>query len=226
MDGKADDALYASSVEGREDAGRRSEHLKILAVIMLGMVVKGTDLERADLVRLGYGSRAVYNAFRAFRRARVLKKVTRKNYALRPWVVASARRLAEEDADRRAGWPNVHDFLFVTYGMFEWDERRMDAFLSLLKKDWLHRMRASGRSLEATPAENAAKGGEEQQRREEKTYSVREASAVLGVTVRSVERWIVSGKIRCTEGSKTVPRGERRVPAAEIRRLLHGVVAA
>lgn len=191
MDGNAADDTsairpFASAVGGvqekgggRESGTTRNDYLKILATVMLGMVVKGTDLERADLVRLGYGRRAAYRAFRALRKAGVLKKVTKKNYALRRWIVTSARRLAEEDIGRPVGWPNIHDFLFVTYGMFEWDERRMDAFLSFLKKDWLHRMYASGRNVEAGAAAAAAaaehdKAKEGAGHEEERTYSVRE----------------------------------------------------
>lgn len=50
----------------------------------------------------------------------------------------------------------------------------------------------------------------------EKHYTMREASRILGVTVRTLQRWDKEGKIRCV---RTVG-GKRRVPESEIRRIL------
>nr|HDO80553.1 IS607 family transposase [Candidatus Bathyarchaeota archaeon] len=47
-------------------------------------------------------------------------------------------------------------------------------------------------------------------------YSMREASKLLGVTVRTIQRWDKEGKIRCV---RTVG-GKRRVPESEIKRIL------
>lgn len=45
---------------------------------------------------------------------------------------------------------------------------------------------------------------------------MREASKLLGVTVRTIQRWDKEGKIRCV---RTVG-GKRRVPESEIKRIL------
>lgn len=202
------EAVFSVSGSNRTN----DEHLKIMAIAVLGMVVKGLDFERRDLIKLGYAKRPILRTFKSLRRAKVLKKITRKNYALRDWVFSAVRKLAAEDIGRPVGWPSIHNFLFVTYGMFDWDERRMDAFLSFLKEDWLHRMRASGR-LERSP------GGEKDARMDEdaRTFSMKEASAMLGVTVRTIERWNDRGKIHCVSLSTGA---RRKVPGSEIRRIL------
>ncbi|MDG7014044.1 MAG: type II toxin-antitoxin system HicA family toxin [Nitrososphaerota archaeon] len=113
------------------------------------------------------------------------------------------------------GWPCIHSFLFVAYGMFDWGERRMGAFLSFLKEDWLHRMRGSGRSLERRGGE--VEGANREGKEEERTYSLKEASAMLGVTVRAIQKWDDQGKIRCVV---LPPSARRKVPESEIRRVL------
>ena len=45
---------------------------------------------------------------------------------------------------------------------------------------------------------------------------MKEASRLLGVTVRTIQRWDKEGKIRCV---RTVG-GKRRVPESEVRRIL------
>jgi len=45
---------------------------------------------------------------------------------------------------------------------------------------------------------------------------MREASRILGVSVRTIQRWDKAGKVRCV---RTV-RGKRRVPESEIKRIL------
>jgi len=45
---------------------------------------------------------------------------------------------------------------------------------------------------------------------------MREAAKILGVSVRTIQRWDKSGKIRCVR----TPGGKRRVPESEIRRIL------
>lgn len=50
----------------------------------------------------------------------------------------------------------------------------------------------------------------------ERLYTMREASRLLGVTVRTIQRWDKAGKIRCV---RTVG-GKRRVPESEIKRIL------
>ncbi len=45
---------------------------------------------------------------------------------------------------------------------------------------------------------------------------MREAAKILGVSVRTIQRWDKSGKIRCIR----TPGGKRRVPESEIRRIL------
>jgi len=50
----------------------------------------------------------------------------------------------------------------------------------------------------------------------EKLYSMKEASELLGVTVRTLQRWDEEGKIHCV---RTVG-GKRRVPESEIKRIL------
>jgi len=50
----------------------------------------------------------------------------------------------------------------------------------------------------------------------EKLYTMREASEILGVHIRTLQKWDKQGKIRCV---RTVG-GKRRVPESEIKRLL------
>mgnify|MGYP001772538944 FL=1 len=50
----------------------------------------------------------------------------------------------------------------------------------------------------------------------EKLYSMKVASEMLGVNVRTVQRWDEEGKIHCV---RTVG-GKRRVPESEIKRIL------
>jgi len=50
----------------------------------------------------------------------------------------------------------------------------------------------------------------------EKLYSMREASEILGVHIRTLQKWDEEGKIRCV---RTVG-GKRRVPESEIKRIL------
>jgi len=50
----------------------------------------------------------------------------------------------------------------------------------------------------------------------EKLYSMKEASQILGVHVRTLQRWDEEGKIHCV---RTVG-GKRRVPESEIKRIL------
>ena len=50
----------------------------------------------------------------------------------------------------------------------------------------------------------------------ERLYTMKEASKLLGVAVRTIQRWDKEGKIRCV---RTVG-GKRRVPESEIRRIL------
>ena len=50
----------------------------------------------------------------------------------------------------------------------------------------------------------------------ERLYTMKEASKLLGVTVRTIQRWDKEGKIRCV---RTVG-GKRRVPESEIKRIL------
>jgi len=45
---------------------------------------------------------------------------------------------------------------------------------------------------------------------------MREAAKILGVSVRTIQRWDKAGKIRCIR----TPGGRRRVPESEIRRIL------
>ncbi len=47
-------------------------------------------------------------------------------------------------------------------------------------------------------------------------YTMKEASKLLGVAVRTIQRWDKEGKIRCV---RTVG-GKRRVPESEIKRIL------
>ena len=209
MDGAANDP--PADEKAAKSSGRpRNERLKLTATIILGMVVKGRDLERRDLTRLGYGKRSVYRALKSLREARVLKKVTRKNYAFRDQVLAEIRKLASEDVGRPVGWPSIHNFLFIAFGMFDWDEKQIDSFLSFVKKDWLHRMRGNERPLVGSPEGDASADGE-------RTYSLKEASAMLGVTVRTIQNWSDRGKVRCI----ALPGSSwRRVPESEMRRLL------
>jgi len=50
----------------------------------------------------------------------------------------------------------------------------------------------------------------------EKLYTMKEASEILGVHIRTLQKWDKEGKIRCV---RTVG-GKRRVPESEIKRLL------
>ena len=50
----------------------------------------------------------------------------------------------------------------------------------------------------------------------ERLYTMKEASKLLGVVVRTIQRWDKEGKIRCV---RTVG-GKRRVPESEIKRIL------
>ncbi|MCD6254777.1 MAG: IS607 family transposase, partial [Deltaproteobacteria bacterium] len=50
----------------------------------------------------------------------------------------------------------------------------------------------------------------------ERHYTMREAAKILGVSVRTIQRWDKAGKIRCIR----TPGGRRRVPESEIRRIL------
>lgn len=50
----------------------------------------------------------------------------------------------------------------------------------------------------------------------ERHYTMKEAAKILGVSVRTIQRWDKAGKIRCI---RTVG-GRRRVPESEIKRIL------
>ena len=50
----------------------------------------------------------------------------------------------------------------------------------------------------------------------ERLYSMKEASKLLGVHIRTIQKWDKAGKIRCV---RTVG-GKRRVPESEIKRIL------
>lgn len=184
----------------------RNENLRIMTTILLGMVVK--DLGRDDLLGLGYREKPVYRAFRSLQRARAIKKVTRRGYAFGDWVMAGVRKFAIEDINHPVGWPSIHNFLFVAYGMFDWDEQKMDEFLSFFKRDWLHRVSRREAEREGTTTKTR-----------ERTYSLGEAAEMLGVTVRTMERWAGRGaKI----GYVRLPSGRKRLPESEIRRVLLG----
>jgi putative resolvase len=51
----------------------------------------------------------------------------------------------------------------------------------------------------------------------EKNYSPREAAAILGVAVHTIQVWDREGRIRCVR----LPSGRRRIPESEVRRLLN-----
>lgn len=50
----------------------------------------------------------------------------------------------------------------------------------------------------------------------EKHYTMREASKILGVSVRRLQIWDKQGKIRCVR----TPGGRRRIPESELKRIL------
>ena len=50
----------------------------------------------------------------------------------------------------------------------------------------------------------------------ERLYTMKEASKLLGVHIRTIQKWDKAGKIRCV---RTVG-GKRRVPESEIKRIL------
>ncbi|MHA1594362.1 MAG: IS607 family transposase [Candidatus Baldrarchaeia archaeon] len=50
----------------------------------------------------------------------------------------------------------------------------------------------------------------------ERLYTLKEASKLLGVHVKTIQKWDREGKIRCVR----TPGGRRRVPESEIRRIL------
>ena len=50
----------------------------------------------------------------------------------------------------------------------------------------------------------------------ERLYTMKEASKLLGVHIRTIQKWDKQGKIRCV---RTVG-GKRRVPESEIKRIL------
>ena len=51
----------------------------------------------------------------------------------------------------------------------------------------------------------------------EKLYRLGEAAKILGVSVSTLRRWDMEGRIRLVR----TPGGQRRVPESEIKRLLH-----
>lgn len=50
----------------------------------------------------------------------------------------------------------------------------------------------------------------------ERLYTMKEASKLLGVHIRTIQKWDKEGKIRCV---RTIG-GKRRVPESEIKRIL------
>ncbi len=50
----------------------------------------------------------------------------------------------------------------------------------------------------------------------EKPYTMKEASRILGVHIRTIQKWDKAGKIRCV---RTVG-GKRRISKSEIKRIL------
>ncbi|MGC8961986.1 MAG: helix-turn-helix domain-containing protein, partial [Candidatus Bathyarchaeia archaeon] len=46
----------------------------------------------------------------------------------------------------------------------------------------------------------------------EKSYSPREAAAILGVTVHTIQVWDRTGRIKCLR----LPSGRRRIPESEV----------
>jgi putative resolvase len=51
----------------------------------------------------------------------------------------------------------------------------------------------------------------------EKNYSPREAAAILGIAVHTIQVWDRQGRIRCVR----LPSGRRRIPESEVKRLLN-----
>jgi len=51
----------------------------------------------------------------------------------------------------------------------------------------------------------------------EKNYSPREAAAILGIAVHTIQVWDRQGKIKCVR----LPSGRRRIPESEVKRLLN-----
>jgi putative resolvase len=51
----------------------------------------------------------------------------------------------------------------------------------------------------------------------EKNYSPREAAAILGVAVHTIQVWDREGRIHCVR----LPSGRRRIPESEVKRLLN-----
>jgi len=51
----------------------------------------------------------------------------------------------------------------------------------------------------------------------ERSYSPKEAAAILGVTVHTIQVWDRVGKIKCL----MLPSGRRRIPESEVRRVLN-----
>jgi putative resolvase len=51
----------------------------------------------------------------------------------------------------------------------------------------------------------------------EKNYSPREAAAILGVAVHTIQVWDREGRIRCVR----LPSGRRRIPESEVKRLIN-----
>jgi putative resolvase len=50
----------------------------------------------------------------------------------------------------------------------------------------------------------------------ERSYSPKEAAAILGVTVHTIQVWDRQGKMHCLR----LPSGRRSIPESEVRRLL------
>jgi putative resolvase len=51
----------------------------------------------------------------------------------------------------------------------------------------------------------------------DRSYSPKEAAAILGVTVHTIQVWDRAGKIKCLR----LPSGRRRIPESEIRRMFN-----
>jgi len=49
-------------------------------------------------------------------------------------------------------------------------------------------------------------------------YRLKEASAILNVSVQTLRKWCNEGKIKCVR----LPNGHRRIPVEEVRRILNG----
>lgn len=119
---------------------RNKAREKAVLVAMLGIVIRGMDFTKRDLLKMGFSTMTVYRAIKTLENSGFVVKATSKGYALTESGKAIIQKFARQDISQFS-YPSIHDFLFTAYEMGEWDDEKMKRFLRNLESDWKLRIR-------------------------------------------------------------------------------------